>query len=67
MEIRTKNYQEDAARMFCDAIKELANKPANLENLESYLSRHFSEWLKKYAADPANLAGEMRCFSTMDL
>ena len=67
MKITTKNYQEDAARMFCDAIKEIANKPENMENLEAYLSNHFTEWMEKYAGDPVNLAGEMHDFAMMEI
>ena len=43
-----KKYTIEAAQ-FCNAIRELANKPENLQNLESYLERHFDKWLEKYA------------------
>lgn len=43
------NRQEKAAADFCAAIKEIASKPENLDNLESYLSAHFAAWLQKYA------------------
>ena len=39
-----KKYTIEAAQ-FCNAIRELANKPENLQNLESYLERHFDKWL----------------------
>ena len=61
-------YKHDqAARVFCEAIKTIAAKPGNLENLESYLSRHFGAWLKKYANTPEWLAAEMREFANMEI
>ena len=35
--------QTKAAADFCAAIREIGSKPENLDNLESYLSAHFSE------------------------
>lgn len=58
---------EENARIFCAAIKELASKPENLENLELYLSHHFSGWMKKYAYDPDCITGELKNFAKMDL
>lgn len=58
---------EENARIFCAAIKELANKPENLENLESYLSRHFSAWMKKYANDPDSITSELKHFARMEV
>lgn len=59
-----KKYEKEAAQ-FCEAIKLLAKKPENLENLESYLSYHFGEWMEKYASDPQNLTAEIGCFANM--
>lgn len=60
-----KNNSRDAicAAQFCECIREIAQKPENLENLEAYLSRHFTEWMKKYANTPENLVYEMQGFS----
>ncbi len=58
---------EQSARVFCDAVKTLASKPENLENLECYLSHCFSEWLEKYANTPEWLAAEMREFANMSI
>ena len=58
---------EEQATQFCEAIRTLANKPENLENLESYLSRHFSEWISKWANSPASLAEEMKEFAEMEI
>lgn len=59
------NRQKKAAADFCAAIREIANKPDNLDNLESYLSSHFSEWLEKYARTPDEMACEMKEFASM--
>ena len=67
MKLVYKYNQEEMEKMFCDAIKEIANKPENMENLEAYLSNHFTEWMEKYAGDPANLAGEMHDFAIMEI
>lgn len=58
-------YKKEA-KTFVDAIKKLAEKPDNLENLEFYLSVHFSEWLKKYANTPERMAIEMQEFAEME-
>jgi TorA maturation chaperone TorD len=59
-------YQEEA-KVFCEAVAELAAHPEALDNLELYLSHHFSEWLTKYAATPEEMAGEMHCFASIRL
>ena len=61
-----RKYEEQATQ-FCEAIRTLANKPENLENLESYLSRHFSEWISKWANSPENIAAEMKEFAEMEI
>lgn len=59
-----RTYEKEAAQ-FCEYIRTLASKPDNLDNLQSYLSEHFEDWLKKYAYDPQNMAAEMREFANM--
>ena len=61
-----RKYEEQATQ-FCEAIRTLANNTENLENLESYLSRHFSEWISKWANSPASLAEEMKEFAEMEI
>lgn len=56
-----------AASDFIAAIKEIATKPKNLDNLESYLSLHFVKWLEKYANTPEDIATEMKNFAKMDI
>ena len=61
-----KKYTVEAVQ-FCDAIRELANKPENLQNLESYLEYHFEAWLEKYANTPDSMAAEMSEFARMEI
>ena len=61
-----KKYTVEASQ-FCNAIRELANKPENLQNLESYLEYHFDKWLEKYASTPEDIAAEMSEFAQMDI
>ena len=56
-------HYEKEARRFCKAIKTLAENQSSLDNLESYLSSHFDEWLKKFANTPEDIACEMEEFS----
>lgn len=62
-----KETQAKAAPDFVNAIKTIANKPENLDNLESYLSYHFAVWLEKYANTPEDMAAEMREFAEMEI
>ena len=62
-----RKYENQAAADFVEAIKLIAAKPDNLDNLESYLSRHFSEWISKWANSPAGLAEEMKEFAEMEI
>ena len=61
-----KKYERVAAQ-FVEHIKTIAAKPENLDNLESYLSYHFAEWLQKYANTPETLVCEMREFANMTI
>ena len=61
-----KKYTVEAAQ-FCNAIREFANKPENLQNLESYLEWHFDKWMEKYANTPDGIAAEMSSFAQMDI
>ena len=56
-----------AAKMFTAAIKEIAAKPENLDNLENYLSHHFTEWVKKWVNNPEDLATELKQFAEMEM
>lgn len=58
---------QECAEMFVNAIKEIARKPENLNNLESYLSHHFDVWLEEFAYTPEGLACELRSFAEMDI
>ena len=61
-----KKYTIEAAQ-FCNAIRELANKPENLQNLGSYLEYHFDKWMEKYASTPDDMAAEMLNFAQMEI
>lgn len=56
-----------AAAVFVNAIKLIATKPDNLDNLQSYLTYHFPEWLQRYANSPEDIAAELREFATMEI
>lgn len=58
---------EAAAAQFCEAIRTIASKPENLDNLECYLSHHFAAWLEKFANTPEGIASEMREFANMTI
>lgn len=55
------------AHNFCEAIKTIAQKEKNLDNLELYLSYHFGDWLEKFATTPAWLAVELKEFAEMEV
>ena len=58
---------EQTAKQFCEALRTIAEKPQNLENLEHYLSIHFSEWLNKFANTPEGITAELKQFAEMEL
>jgi hypothetical protein len=60
-----KMKHETVAAQFCEAIRTIASKPENLDNLECYLSHHFAVWLKKFANTPEDITAEMREFANM--
>ena len=57
---------EAAAHEFCDAIRAIAANAEALDNLESYLSFHFSAWLTKYANTPEGITDELQQFAGTD-
>ena len=61
-----RKYEKQAAE-FCEAIRTLANKPENLNNLESYLTYNFDIWLTTWANTPENLAAEMKEFAEAEI
>ena len=54
---------ERNAKLFCEAIKKLAENPDALENLECYLARHFKGWLETYASTPEGITDELQQFA----
>lgn len=61
------NINEVYAKIFCDAIRTIAEKPENINNMESYLTYHFTRWSNKYANNPEGLAMEMKSFAEMEM
>ena len=59
-------YEKESAQ-FIEAIKTIASKPENLENLESYLSIHFANWITKFASTPEDLVFEIQEFANMTI
>lgn len=59
-------YDTTAAE-FAAAIKILAGKPGNLDNLEHYLSYHFAAWLDQFANTPETITAELKAFAEMDI
>lgn len=57
-------YEEQADKL-CLAIKALSEDEDKLNNLKSYLSRHFDKWIEKYANSPDGLVNEMQTFADM--
>ena len=57
----------ECAKVFIEAIKTIAEKSENIDNLECYLRNPFDEWLKKYADTPEGLAYEMNSFAEMEM
>lgn len=58
---------EKSAKDFVAAIKEIASKPDNLANLESYLTFHFPAWLEKHTNTPEGLVSELKTFCKMEM
>jgi hypothetical protein len=61
------NNNEQNAKIFIEAIKTITLKSDNLDNLETYLSYHFTEWLEKFADTPVKLAYELKHFAEMEI
>ena len=61
------NINEVYAKIFCDAIRTLAKKPENIDNMESYFTYCFTGWLKNYVNSPEDLAIEMKSFANMKI
>ena len=63
----TEETKYELAEKFINAIKEIASKPDNLDNLECYLSHHFDVWMEKFAYNPENLVSELKHFAEMEI
>ncbi len=52
---------------FIKAIKTIATKEKNLNNLECYLLHHFPAWIEKYANTPEKITAELKAFAEMEI
>lgn len=58
-------YEKEAMR-FMEAIRKIAQKEENMNNMESYLTYHFPKWLKENANTPEGLVKEMEFFADLE-
>ena len=58
---------EELAERFVEAIKEIAKKEENLNNLQHYLSMHFEQWLERFARTPLAIVCEIESFANMEI
>lgn len=63
----TVNNREHIAAQFIEAIKAIASKPENLNNLQYYLGIHFDTWLNRWASTPEGITSELREFAEMEI
>lgn len=54
---------EKLAEQFISAIRTLAEDEDKLDNFESYLSHHFTEWFRRYCTTPSGLVSEFCNFA----
>lgn len=66
MEKNEREFEELAER-FVEAIKRIAKKEENLNNLQHYLSRNFEQWLTRFANTPQDIVFELEQFAKMEL
>ena len=65
--MNNKRKFEQLAHEFTEAIMMFAEKPDNIDNFESYLSRHFDVWMEKFAYNPESLTSEVKQFAEMEI
>lgn len=58
---------EELAERFVEAIKRIAKKEENLNNLQYYLSLHFEQWLTRFAQTPLGIVCEIESFADMEI
>ena len=60
------NDNERNAQTVKEALENFSNHPERIDNFISYLERHFSLWLTKYASTPDGIAYELKTFSEIE-
>ena len=58
---------EELAERFIEAIKRIAKKEENLNNLQHYLSRNFEQWLTRFTKTPLAIVCELESFAYMEI
>lgn len=66
MEKKEREFEQLAER-FVEAIKRIATKEENLNNLQHYLSIHFEQWLTRFAKTPLAIVCEIESFADMEI
>lgn len=64
---KNKREFEELAERFVEAIKRIATKEENLENLQSYLSMHFEIWIERFARTPLAIVCELEEFAKLEI
>ena len=64
---KNKREFEELAERFVEAIKLIATKEENLNNLQLYLSMHFQQWLTRFANTPQDIVFELEQFAKMEI
>ena len=64
---KNKREFEELAERFVEAIKRIAKKEENLNNLQHYLSIHFEQWIERFARTPLAIVCELESFADMEI
>lgn len=59
---RNKEY----GKRLCVAMREICASPVKMDRFECYVSRHLSEWVRKYASLPSGLVSELELFADIE-
>lgn len=61
----TRPYEQEATDLAA-AIRKLATDPKALDDMESYLSYHFANWLQMWCQRPKDMVHEFQRFAKAD-
>lgn len=57
---------EEYGKRLYVAMREICASPVKMDRFECYVSRHFSEWMRKYASFPSGLVSELELFADIE-